>query len=67
MAPKQFVLYRDSRGEWRWTLYAENSRKIADCSEGYVNRADAIYGARLVASIANNAPIWEPSAGSWVL
>lgn len=66
MAPKQFVLYRDSRGEWRWTLYADNSRKIADCAEGYTNRADAIHGARLVAAIANNAPIWEPSAGSWV-
>lgn len=66
IAPKQFVLYRDSRGEWRWTLYAANSKKIADSAEGYVNRLDAIRGARLVSSISHAAEIWEPAAGKWV-
>lgn len=64
--PKQFVLYRDSRNEWRWTLYAQNGRKIADSSEGYINRADAIRGIGLVASIASGAPIWDPAMGQWV-
>jgi uncharacterized protein YegP (UPF0339 family) len=66
MVPKQFVLYRDARGEWRWSLYAPNSRKIADSAEGYLHRQDAIHGARLVAGIAADAPIWEPAAGAWV-
>lgn len=65
-APKQFVLYRDARGEWRWTLYARNSRKIADSAEGYVSRQDAIEGARLVAAIASDAPIWVPQENRWV-
>lgn len=64
--PKQFVLYRDARGEWRWTLYAENGRKIADSAEGYINRADAIHSARLVASVATACPIWVPQEAVWV-
>ena len=64
--PKQFVLYRDARGEWRWTLYAENGLRIADSAEGYVNRTDAINGARSVAAIAASCPIWEPQRNQWV-
>lgn len=64
--PKQFVLYRDSRNEWRWTLYAANGRKIADSAEGYFNRVDAIHAIRLVSSVATGAQIWDPALGSWV-
>lgn len=65
-APKQFVLYRDARGEWRWTLYAPNAKKIADSAEGYINRADAIAAVRSVAAVATNAPIWDPASAIWV-
>ncbi len=65
-APKQFVLYKDARGEWRWSLYAANSRKIADSAESYVNRSDAIVGARDVAKVAADCQIWEPGAAAWV-
>jgi uncharacterized protein YegP (UPF0339 family) len=64
--PKQFVIYKDARNEWRWTLYAANSRKIADGAEGYQNRADCIHGARLVAAIATAAPLWDRTAQAWV-
>ena len=32
--------YRDRKGEWRWTLYATNGRKIACSGEGYTRRAN---------------------------
>lgn len=42
-----FRLY-PSRGEWRWTLYASNGRKIASSGEAYHNKADARSAIRLV-------------------
>lgn len=36
-----FTLYKDNAGQYRWTLYAANNRKIADSAEGYINKADA--------------------------
>ena len=64
--PKQFVLYQDTRGEWRWTLFAENARKIADSAEGYINRTDAIDGLRLVAQVSSNASVWDASGQAWL-
>lgn len=43
-----FEIYKDKAGEWRWTLYAVNGRKIADSGEGYNNKADARNGIALV-------------------
>lgn len=34
-------LYRDDSGEWRWTAYGFNNRKLADSGEGYINWDDA--------------------------
>lgn len=64
--PKQFVIYPDTKGEWRWTLYAANSKKLADSAEGYKNRLDCIHGARLVAGVAANADILDGKAQAWV-
>jgi uncharacterized protein YegP (UPF0339 family) len=33
-----FTFYEDTSGEWRWTLYSRNKRKVADGSEGYSDR-----------------------------
>ena len=63
--PKQFVLYKDAKGEWRWSLYAANSKIIADGSEGYANKADAIHGIGLVAAIATGAGIWNGTDQKW--
>ncbi len=57
--PKQFVIYTDSKGEWRWQLYAANSKLIADSGEGYKDKRDCVHGARLVADVASGAFIWN--------
>ena len=64
--PKQFVMYKDEGGEWRWTLYAQNAKKIADSAEGYKNRQDCVHGARLVAQVASDAAIWDGANQQWV-
>ena len=35
-----YYLYKDAAGQWRWTLYAGNNRKIANSGEGYFNKVD---------------------------
>ena len=64
--PKQFVIYKDASNEWRWTLYADNAKKIADSGEGYKNRGDCIHGAKLVAAVSADASIWDGESQSWV-
>jgi uncharacterized protein YegP (UPF0339 family) len=54
-----FVLYRDTAGYWRWTLYASNNRKIADSGEGYFNKSDAQHGTGLVMSTNQTTPVYE--------
>lgn len=63
--PKQFVIYKDASGEWRWTLYAANAKKIADGAEGYKDKADCIHGIRLVASVSTGAGIWNGLTQQW--
>ena len=31
----KFIIYRDSKGEWRWNCFASNGKIIADSGEGY--------------------------------
>lgn len=52
-----FNLYKDIGGQWRWTLYSSNGRKIADSGEGYVNRSDAENGINLVKSTNSATPV----------
>jgi len=63
--PKQFVVYKDAAGEFRWTLFAANAKRIADSAEGYKNKADCKHGARLVAGIASNAPVFNGDTQKW--
>jgi uncharacterized protein YegP (UPF0339 family) len=35
-------VYLDSADEWRWRVKADNNETIADSSEGYTERNDAI-------------------------
>ena len=32
------VVYKDDAGEWRWTAFAANNKKVATSGEGYRNR-----------------------------
>jgi uncharacterized protein len=63
--PKQFVLYKDHAGEFRWTLYAANARKIADSSEGYRNHADCVAAIRLVVASVPGIDINDRAQGVW--
>lgn len=62
---KFFWLYKDDKGEWRWRLYAGNNKIIADSGEGYVDKAKAVYGAKLVASVATAAGVYNSIDKKW--
>lgn len=53
-----YHLFVDNAGEWRWRLVAANGQSIACSGEGYKNRADCIYGIKLVKA-ANEAKVFE--------
>lgn len=53
-----FYLYKDVSGYWRWTLYAANSKKIANSGEGYFNKADCLSAISLVKG-SSLAPVRE--------
>jgi domain of unknown function (DUF1508) len=40
MKKSYFKIFKDSAGEWRWTLYAANHEPVA-VSEGYTRRESA--------------------------
>jgi uncharacterized protein len=56
-----FWMYKDNRGEWRWTYHARNGEPIAVSSEGYVNRADCRHSIDLMRASAAHE-VWVPSA-----
>lgn len=37
----KFIIYKDRKGEYRWTLESRNGKKIADSAEGYKTKAHA--------------------------
>ncbi|WP_081431712.1 YegP family protein [Nitrobacter winogradskyi] len=52
-----FHLDKDIAGQWRWTLYATNHRKIADSGEGYWNKSDCLHGIDLVKGTNYATPV----------
>ncbi len=46
-------------GDWYWRLRATNGRIIADGSEGYAKRGNAIRAARRAKAIMASALRWE--------
>jgi uncharacterized protein YegP (UPF0339 family) len=57
--PMYFVLYRDIALQWRWALFSENHRKIADSAEAYFNKSDAQHGIALVRSTTTATTLIE--------
>lgn len=47
-------VYRDSRGQWRWTAKARNNETIARCGAGY---ADKTFCLTAVAALFPNARV----------
>ena len=56
-----YWLYKDNRGEWRWTYEATNGETIAVSSEGYKRRVDAERGIDIMKG-STNSPAWYPSS-----
>lgn len=54
-----YWMYRDNRGEWRWSYEASNAKTIAVSSEGYVRRADCERSIEIMKQSANS-PVWLP-------
>jgi uncharacterized protein YegP (UPF0339 family) len=54
----QYIMYKDTAGQWRWTFYSSNGKAIAVSSEGYHNKADCQNSITLVKGSAA-APIYE--------
>jgi len=64
MAPRTFPsykIYRDNRGEYRWTYEASNGRTIAVSSEGYVTKPDCMNGINLMKS-SYASPVFDNTA-----
>ncbi len=52
-----FVVYVDAAGQYRWRLFAQNNKIIADSGEGYRAQSDCEHGIRLVKQLAPTAQV----------
>lgn len=48
-------IYQDKAGEWRWSLRADNGRKVADSGEGYKTRHGVIQAVRRIIGLATGS------------
>lgn len=55
-----YFIYRDTRGEFRWTYEASNGMTIAVSSEGYARKADCLRGIALMKN-SGHSPVFEHS------
>jgi uncharacterized protein len=55
----KFWIYKDSIGQWRWSLVASNGKNLADSGESYWNKQDCLHGIGLVMSTSAQTPIYE--------
>ena len=53
-----YRVYKDSKGEWRWTYHAKNGEPIGVSSEGYKNKADCSNGVTLM-KVSSTSPTYE--------
>lgn len=54
-----YWLYKDNRGEFRWTYEASNGLTIAVSSEGYNRRVDCERSIAIMQS-SHSSPVWYP-------
>ena len=52
-----FEIYKDSRGEYRWRLYAPDGNLVARASEGYKGKGNCKHAIDLIKRAAPSAPI----------
>lgn len=61
-----FILYKDNKGEWRWTFRAANHEAICVSSEGYTSKQGAVHGIALVKTGAASAKTYDDSTKTWM-
>jgi len=54
-----FAIYKDAKGEFRWRLWAANSKIIATSGEGYHNKSDCEHAIQLIKDGAAKAAVIE--------
>ena len=63
----KFTVYKDTKGEWRWTLTGNNGEPLAVSSEGYKNYGDCGHAMKLVQGCGQatvEGPPGMPAPGS---
>ncbi len=55
-----YWMYKDARGEWRWSYEASNAKTIAVSSEGYQKRSDCERSIEIMKS-SHSSPVWFPT------
>jgi uncharacterized protein len=55
----RFKVYRSGliRRGWRWRLFANNNRILADSGEAYQSKGDCLNAIQLIRDEAANAPV----------
>lgn len=54
-----FEVFQGMHNYWYWRLLADKNQKIAFCSQGYVNKDDALNGINMIKSCTAIADIKE--------
>jgi uncharacterized protein len=54
-----FYLYKDASSQWRWTLYSNNTLKVANSGESYWNKSDCLHAIDLVRGTNSYTPVKE--------
>ncbi|MCH7998059.1 MAG: DUF1508 domain-containing protein [Chloroflexi bacterium] len=55
----KFQIFKDSAGEYRWRLRADNNKIIADSAEGYKAKSDCKHAIDLVKLLAPTAEVQD--------
>jgi uncharacterized protein YegP (UPF0339 family) len=59
----KFQVYQDKKQEYRWRLRAQNNKIVADCGEGYTQKADCEHGIDLLRRWDGEVEIYEDKGG----
>ena len=62
-----FEIYRDSKSQYRWRLFAENKKIVADSGESYYNKKDCEHGIDLVKSTDAKTPVYDSELKVWIV
>jgi uncharacterized protein YegP (UPF0339 family) len=59
MAKTKFEVYKDSKGQYRWRLLAQNGEPVASGGEGFVEKRTALNAVKKLKEWANTTNIFD--------